>query len=106
MTTDTDAVTDDNSLLEIFITYKSTGLPVDLTGKQVKLYWFTNDSVLIQKNATIENPVTDGRVTYPFIAGDIIQPSMQIEVKVIDDQGVVLKNLDLITLKTRKALSA
>ncbi len=101
----TDLVTGDTaSKLVVTVKDNATSLPVNLTGVlSVKFRWRDNDGAVAVKTATVTD-AANGVVEYLFGAGEIIAPSMKIEVEVTDSGGKIMTGLELIELAVREQL--
>jgi hypothetical protein len=100
----TDLVTGDTgSRLVCTVKDKSTGTARNLTGAAVKLRWRDNDRVVVTKTATVTD-AAGGVCEYVFGAGEIIAPSMKIEVEVTDNTGKVTTSVDTIDLTVREEI--
>jgi len=97
-----DLVAGDNTLLEIPCVDPS-GNAIDLTGATVQLIWDDANGNDVTVNATVTN-AAGGIVQYRFASGQIFAPSMQIEVKITDGAGNVIRSTQTIDLTVREAV--
>ena len=99
----TDFVTGDNSVLSTTITDNVTGAAIDLSGASVIFRWKDNDGTLVEVVPTVDD-APNGVVSYRFLAGELIAPTMSIEVEVTDASSHVMTGLSLIELTVREQL--
>jgi len=92
----------DNSLLEITCTRKD-GSVIDLTGSEVKLVWDDPSGNDVIADASVVD-AANGLVQYRFANGQVYSPEMNIEVKIIDGSGNVLRSTQTIDLTIREAV--
>jgi len=97
-----DLVAGDNTLLEIRCV-DSSGNVIDLTGATVQLIWDDVNGNDVVADATVTDAAA-GIVQYRFTNGQIYAPSMQIEVKITDGVGNVLRSTQTIDLTVREAV--
>ena len=87
---------------------------IDLTGKTAKILWKKADGTLAEKDMTVTT-ITSGALftkyggikvaEYQFTTTEIFSGVMDIEVKITDAGGGVIRSLELDSLKVRAALS-
>ncbi len=98
-----DFVTEDTgSTIQVTCKDKA-GVVINLTGSTVKLQWKDDTGTLVSKTMTVTTP-SSGIATYKFIAGELQDPGMSLEVQITDSSGFILTNTDLIVVDVRKEL--
>lgn len=81
----------------------ATGAVVNLAGATVKAQWRTLAGTLVSKTMTITGAST-GIAEYRFLAGEVIAPSMSIEVEVTDSSGLITSSLETIEFRVRSQI--
>jgi len=100
----TDLVTGDTgSRLILTVKDRSTETARNLTGATVKVRWRDNDRQLVERDASVTD-ATGGICQYVFAAGEIIAPSMRIEIEVTDSTGKIITGVDPIDLTVREEI--
>ena len=94
---------DTGSKLEITCKNDSDGTVIDLTGSVLKLKWKGADGVLVSKTMTVTSAIA-GIAEYQFLATELFAGTIQFEVEITDASGKVIRSLDLIAEKVRRAL--
>ncbi len=98
-----DFVTEDTgSTIEVTCRDKA-GVIINLTGSTVKLQWLDDTGLLKSVTMTVASPTT-GIATYKFLAGELQDPGMSLEVQITDGGGFILTNTDLIVVDVRKEI--
>ena len=93
----------DNSLLEITCTRKD-GSVIDLTGSAVQLIWDDQNGNDVIADAAVVD-AANGLIQYRFTNGQVYSPEMNIEVKITDGSGNVLRSTQTIDLIVREAVA-
>lgn len=94
---------DTGSKLEVTCINDDTGAVINLTGSTVKLKWKNTAGVLQIKTMTITSAV-GGVAEYQFLTGELFSGTMNFEVEITDSSSKIIRSLDLISEKVRRAL--
>lgn len=94
---------DTGSILEITCKNDADNTVIDLTGCTLALQWKGANGVLVSANMTVTDAI-NGKARYQFLTTELFAGTMQFEVKITDVNSKVIRSLDLLSEKVRRAL--
>lgn len=84
----------------------SAGAAINLSGASVNLRWRKKSDGLVENRAMTIDNAASGVVSYLFLTGELVPPTMEYEVTVTKADGTVISSLDTEVLGIRTRLVA
>ena len=103
MTCEYDFVEDDNGILKVPC-LDNAGAAINLTGATVTINWMDDNGNITTKTMTVTDQ-PNGLAEYKFGTGELVAPSMMVEVKIVDAASNELRNTCLLELKIRRKIA-
>ena len=94
---------DTGSILEVTCVNDSDGVPINLNGCTVHLRWRSASGAQVSQEMTVTDAPA-GIAEYQFLSTELYYGTMEFEAQITDVNSKVIRSLDLITEKVRRAL--